>query len=48
MDNKVTFKTSCIPSGIKDHFFLSINGEPLGTFERSELRSIIERIDNSI
>ena len=32
----------------KDHYVLSLKGAFLGEFERSELRHIIEQIDNSI
>lgn len=32
----------------KDHYKLSINNTKLGTFERSELRHIIQEIDNEI
>jgi hypothetical protein len=32
----------------KDHFMLIINGKHCGEFERSQLRHIIEKIDNAI
>lgn len=32
----------------KDHYLLSINGVKLGTWERSQLRQLIEDIDNVI
>lgn len=32
----------------KDHFNLSIGGCELGEFERSELRHVIQQIDNKI
>ena len=32
----------------KDHYVLSLKGVFLGEFERSELRHIIEQIDNKI
>lgn len=32
----------------KDHYVLIINDVNLGEFERSELRNIIEKIDNVI
>lgn len=32
----------------KDHFVISLKGKFLGEFEKSELRHIIEQIDNAI
>ena len=32
----------------KDHYILTISGVNLGRFERSELRYLIEAIDNTI
>ena len=32
----------------KDHYILTISGVNLGRFERSELRYLIETIDNNI
>jgi len=32
----------------KDHYYLTINKIKLGEFERSELRYLIEKIDNQI
>jgi|TARA_R110000803_G_scaffold207364_1_gene275260 hypothetical protein len=32
----------------KDHYTLIINGMIVGTFERSQLRQLIEEIDNTI
>ena len=32
----------------KDHHELHINGAIIGTFERSQLRQLIQEIDNSI
>jgi len=32
----------------KDHYLLMIKGQSLGVFERSELRHIIQIIDNGI
>lgn len=32
----------------KDHYAVSLKGTFLGEFERSELRHIIEQIDNAI
>ena len=32
----------------KDYYNLSIGTEAIGTFERSELRHIIEQLDNKI
>tara|TARA_B100000497_G_scaffold10023_1_gene11083 strand:- start:4578 stop:4712 length:135 start_codon:yes stop_codon:yes gene_type:complete len=32
----------------KDHFYFSINGLKLGEWERSDLRHLIETIDNKI
>ena len=36
------------PAGLKDHFLLTINDTTIGPFERSELRHLIEIIDNGI
>lgn len=35
-------------SSKKDHYHLTINNMYLGEFERSDLRHLIERIDNKI
>ena len=32
----------------KDHYYLTINKIRLGEFERSDLRKLIEKIDNKI
>jgi|TARA_R110000782_G_scaffold137341_1_gene229834 hypothetical protein len=32
----------------KDHYYLTINKIRLGEFERSDLRNLIEKIDNQI
>jgi hypothetical protein len=32
----------------KDHYYLTINKIKLGEFERSDLRHLIEKIDNQI
>jgi len=32
----------------KDHYYLTINKIRLGEFERSDLRHLIEKIDNQI
>jgi hypothetical protein len=32
----------------KDHYYLTINKIRLGEFERSDLRKLIEKIDNQI
>lgn len=32
----------------KDHFNLAINGIELGEFERSQLRHLIQQIDNKL
>ena len=32
----------------KDHYVISLKGNFIGEFERSELRHIIEQIDNAI
>ena len=50
--NKTTMKdlnsTLTIMETKKDYYVLSLKGEFLGEFERSELRHIIEQIDNAI
>tara|TARA_R110000803_G_scaffold128956_4_gene196319 strand:+ start:1739 stop:1867 length:129 start_codon:yes stop_codon:yes gene_type:complete len=39
--------TRCIKTN-KDHYILIVNDVSVGEFERSELRNIIEVIDNEI
>jgi hypothetical protein len=39
--------TKLIPAK-KDHYLLMIKGQSLGMFERSELRHLIQIIDNGI
>ena len=50
--NKITMKDSnstlTIMETKKDYFVLSLKGEFLGEFERSELRHIIEQLDSKI
>tara|TARA_R110002020_G_scaffold99072_5_gene235369 strand:- start:1323 stop:1457 length:135 start_codon:yes stop_codon:yes gene_type:complete len=44
MKNTIEIK----PSENKDHHKISINGVKLGEWERSQLRHLIETIDNAI
>lgn len=44
---ETNLETNCVRIR-KDHFMLLINNVNLGVFERSELRNIIEVIDNAI
>ena len=37
-----------ITASKKDHYYLTINKIKLGEFERSDLRHLIEKIDNQI
>ena len=39
---------TCVPSGRKDHFKLNINGVEMGEWEQSDLRHLIETVDNAI
>lgn len=43
----MNINTDIIPQG-KDHYKVILNGQILGTFERSQLRQFIGDIDNAI
>ena len=45
--SETSLETNCVRIR-KDHFMLLINNVNLGVFERSELRHIIEVVDNAI
>lgn len=44
----MNINTDLKPTEHKDYYELSINGVKLGTWERSQLRQLIEDIDNVI
>ena len=44
----MNINTDLKPTEHKDYYALSINGVKLGTWERSQLRQLIEDIDNVI